>query len=127
MSEWKETEFGNIPIQWNNFEIGKTDLQIGDGNYSSKYPKQSELLDNGVPFISSNDLVNGKIKKNNLRFISVEHHSRLLKGHIKPDDVLIVVRGNGVGEVALVTNEFNDANINAQLAYLGRSKNINGP
>lgn len=126
MSELKETEFGRIPKHWDYLRIEDTDIQIGDGNYSSKYPKASELLSEGIPFISSTDLRNGKISKNNLRYISVEHHSRLLKGHIKQGDVLIVVRGNGVGQVGLVSEEFEDANINAQMAYLGRSNKING-
>lgn len=126
MSTWQETEFGKIPSNWDYLRIENTDLQIGDGNYSSKYPRASELLAEGIPFISSTDLSNGKISANSLRYISTEHHSRLLKGHIKQGDVLIVVRGNGVGQVALVSKEYEDANLNAQMAYLGRSNRIDG-
>lgn len=126
MSTWQETEFGKIPIKWNYLRIENTDLQIGDGNYSSKYPRASELLSEGIPFISSTDLINGKISADNLRYISADHHSRLLKGHIKQGDVLIVVRGNGVGQVGLVSKEYDDANLNAQMAYLGRSNRIDG-
>ncbi|ARU30438.1 hypothetical protein CAP31_01245 [Sulfuriferula sp. AH1] len=126
MSAWQETEFGKIPSHWDYLRIENTDLQIGDGNYSSKYPRASELLAEGIPFISSTDLSNGKISADNLRYISTEHHSRLLKGHIKQGDVLIVVRGNGVGQVGLVSEEYEDANLNAQMAYLGRSNKIDG-
>lgn len=84
------------------------------------------MLAEGIPFISSTDLSNGKISADNLRYISTEHHSRLLKGHIKQGDVLIVVRGNGVGQVGLVSEEYEDANLNAQMAYLGRSNKIDG-
>lgn len=126
MSAWQETEFGKIPSNWDYLRIENTDLQIGDGNYSSKYPRASELLAEGIPFISSTDLSNGKISANNLRYISTENHSRLLKGHIKQGDVLIVVRGNGVGQVGLVSEEYEDANLNAQMAYLGRSNRIDG-
>lgn len=126
MSEWQETEFGNIPSHWDYLRIENTDLQIGDGNYSSKYPRANELLSEGIPFISSTDINNGKISANNLRYISTEHHSRLLKGHIKQGDVLIVVRGNGVGQVGLVSKAYEDANLNAQMAYLGRSRKIDG-
>jgi len=126
MKDWKETEIGKIPINWNYQTISETNILIGDGNYSSKYPKQNELLDDGIPFISSNDLKNGRISSQNLRYISIEHHSRLLKGHIRKDDVLMVVRGNGVGDVAIVDACFEDANINAQIAFFRQNKNVDG-
>ena len=49
MSEWQEIEFGKIPSHWSYLRVENTDLQIGDGNYSSKYPKVSELLAEGIP------------------------------------------------------------------------------
>ena len=121
MIEWQETSVGRIPISWDFKKISDTDLHIGDGNYSLNYPRQKELLASGVPFISSNDLSNRRIRYDNLRYISPEQHSILLKGHIKEQDVLVVVRGYGVGDVALVNKQFENANINSQLAFL-RSK-----
>ncbi|TGM05387.1 restriction endonuclease subunit S [Leptospira jelokensis] len=110
MSEWKECKLGKL--------IDDGNFSVGDGNYSSKYPKQSELLSTGIPFISSNDLQNGRIVPDNLRYISQEQHFLLMKGHIRTNDLIIVVRGNGVGTVALADEKFNDSNLNAQLAFV---------
>lgn len=121
-----ETELGNVPKHWVYEYIESTDIKIGDGNYSSKYPRAEELLEEGIPFISSNDVKRGRVLPENLRYISEEQHSRLLKGHIQTNDVLMVVRGNGVGQVGLVSKEFDDANLNAQMAWLGRSQTIDG-
>ena len=118
MTKWQTTSVGRIPVSWEYKKISDTDLYINDGNYSSKYPRQKELLSAGIPFISSKDLQNGRISYTNLRYISLEQHRTLLKGHIKEQDVLIVVRGNGVGDVALVDKRFENANINAQLAFI---------
>jgi type I restriction enzyme S subunit len=98
--------------------IGEWSIHIGDGNYSSKYPKASEFLSSGVPFISASDFLDGRITPKNFRFISEEQHSTLRKGQLKSCDVLIVTRGNGVGKVAWVDNQFENCNINAQLALL---------
>lgn len=104
--------------EWKEILIGEAEIHMGDGNYSSKYPKASDFVDAGVPFISAGDFVNGRISPANFRYISQEQHSTLKKGQLKSGDVLIVSRGNGVGQVAFVDAEFEDCNINAQLVLL---------
>ena len=106
VNDWKEVSIHELPIH------------IGDGNYSSKYPKSSDFVDSGVPFITASDFNNGRISSSDFRYISEEQHSTLLKGHLKSGDVLIVTRGNGVGDIAWVDNEFDGCNINAQLVLL---------
>lgn len=108
----------NISNEWKEVQIGEANIHIGDGNYSSKYPKSSDFINVGVPFISAGDFRNGRIDSSKFRFISEEQHCTLLKGQLKRGDVLIVSRGNGVGQVAYVEKEFEDCNINAQLVLL---------
>lgn len=93
-------------------------LTYGDGNYSSKYPKASELLEYGeIPFISGKNLIDGRISHEGMRYIRPDLHAQLKKGHIKSRDTLLVTRA-GVGEVAYVSPDFEDANINAQIVFL---------
>ena len=99
-------------------ELGELNIHIGDGNYSSKYPKNSEFLDEGVPFISASDFQGRVFIADGMKYVSEEQHSVLLKGHLKPRDILVVVRGNGCGKVGLVPAEYDNANINAQLVLL---------
>ncbi|MCA9946721.1 MAG: restriction endonuclease subunit S, partial [Anaerolineales bacterium] len=98
--------------------IGDAPLQIGDGNYSSKYPKSDEFVKHGVPFITASDFKSGRISPENFRFITPQQHATLTKGHLKHGDVLVVTRGNGIGTVAFVDKQFEGANINAQLVLL---------
>lgn len=44
-------------------KIKDLDIYISDGNYSSKYPKSNEFIDNGVPFIRCNNFENNSITK----------------------------------------------------------------
>jgi type I restriction enzyme S subunit len=103
---------------WIAKAIGDAPIHIGDGNYSSKYPKSSEFVKNGIPFITASDFRNGRISSANFRYISPELHATLTKGHLRAGDVLLVTRGNGLGTVAFVDKEFEGANINAQLVLL---------
>lgn len=100
-----------------NTTIGDSPLVISDGNYSSKYPKKDEFLAEGVPFISANNLKDGHVVWENMKFISHNQHATLKKGHLQHGDVLLVTRGS-LGLSAYVSNEFVGANINAQIVLL---------
>jgi type I restriction enzyme S subunit len=106
---FSDTKAAHLTIE----EICKT----GDGNHSSKYPKNSELVVKGVPFVRANNIVDGNISPINMRFISEKKHNELKKGHLKTGDVLITNRGE-IGSLAIVDAVFNGSNLNSQIAWL---------
>ena len=112
------TSPARIPIHpdWPMVEIGNV-CQIGDGNHSSNYPKASEMVSAGVPFIRGTNLIDGRIDPNDMRFISREKHIQLKKGHLKTGDVIFTNRGE-IGKVAIVDSRFDGSNLNSQLAWL---------
>ncbi len=102
---------------WPVSAIGELDIQIADGNYSSKYPTSSEFVESGVPFIRANNLRDMTVVADDMRFISTDKHHELQKGHLAEGDVLITTRGD-IGNIAVVPRAFHDANINAQIVLL---------
>ncbi|MFA5648771.1 MAG: restriction endonuclease subunit S [Bacteroidales bacterium] len=106
--------------EWEEVELGKLKLDVSDGNYSSKYPSQSDFLKSGVPFIRSNNLKNGTVVDKDMRFISEKQHSEITKGHLKEGDILLSTRGE-LGTVALVPKKHIGSNINAQLVRINTS------
>ncbi|WP_386684129.1 restriction endonuclease subunit S [Loktanella sp. R86503] len=90
---------------------------IGDGNHSSKYPKKSEMVADGVPFLRSSNIQNGAIDRNEMLYISDAKHAELKKGHLKGGDVLFTNRGE-IGKVAIVPEDLEGANLNSQVAWL---------
>lgn len=112
--EMVNSEYGLIPKNWSLKRIDEMNLDISDGNYSSKYPTKQEFKDEGIPFIRGTDFVGYSISKKALMFITPEKHSILKKGHLKKNDILITTRGE-IGRIAFVSDDFIDANINAQL------------
>lgn len=98
-------------------EIGKLGLFISDGNYSAKYPKSSDFVAKGTPFIRANNIKNNTVIEEDMYYISIKQHNVLLKGHVKKGDLLITTRGN-IGQVGIVPAELDDSNINAQIVLL---------
>jgi type I restriction enzyme M protein len=109
-----------------NWDVKKIEdiCQIGDGNHSSKYPKSSEMLDQGVKFVRSLNISNGELIDTNLIYISPEKHKELKKGHLCENDVLVTNRGE-IGKVAIVSREFHGANLNSQIAWLRPKGEVN--
>ena len=91
--------------------------QIGDGNHSSNYPKASEMVQQGVPFLRAGNIQSGTVFNKDLKFITPEKHLVLKKGHLKKGDVLVTNRGE-IGKTAIVPKIFDGANLNSQIAWL---------
>ncbi len=114
---YKHTEIGVIPEDWVVNSLKELNLDISDGNYSSKYPKSSDFRFIGVPFIRANNVRTMQIVDDDLRFISETQHSELLKGHLKRNDILVTTRGE-IGQIAFVPDRHIGSNINAQLVRI---------
>lgn len=112
--EMINSEIGLIPKNWTIKRIDELNLDISDGNYSSKYPTKQEFKEEGIPFIRGTDFVGYSISKKALMYITPEKHDELKKGHLKKNDILITTRGE-IGRIAFISDDFIDANINAQL------------
>ena len=97
--------------------------KIGDGNHSSKYPKKDEMVESGIPFIRSTNIINGALSAKELVYLTEAKHKELKKGHLKTGDVLITNRGE-IGKVAIVDERFNNANLNSQIAWLRCNPNL---
>jgi type I restriction enzyme S subunit len=98
-------------------DILKNLCLIGDGNHSSKYPKKSEMVECGVPFIRGTNIVDGELSDTDVLYITEKKHAALKKGHLKVGDVLITNRGE-IGKIAIVDERFDGANLNSQIAWL---------
>jgi type I restriction enzyme S subunit len=120
---WNEELQKEIPKGWKVGKFEDLELDVTDGNYSSKYPSYSEFTSSGVPFIRGTDFFGKCISPFNLLYISEEKHKELKKGHTKRGDILMGTRGE-IGKCAFITNDFIDVNINAQLVRINGGKNF---
>ncbi|MEP0961031.1 MAG: restriction endonuclease subunit S [Roseobacter sp.] len=109
--------FSEFEGTWVEKSLEDLNVEISDGNYGEMYPTQEQFVSDGVPFIRANNLRDGTIRSDDMRFISPELHEVLRSGHLKLSDILVTTRGD-IGMVSFVPLEFVGANINAQLCLL---------
>ena len=108
---------GSEFCEWEEKTIDKLPILISDGNYGELYPTSDDFKPNGVPFLRANNIKNLKIDTSDTKYISEEQHSTLTAGHLLTNDILITTRGE-LGNLALIENEHNGSNINAQICLL---------
>ncbi|MEI6324992.1 MAG: restriction endonuclease subunit S, partial [Gemmataceae bacterium] len=93
--EW----LGDVPEHWEVTRF-KRIAELIDGDRSSAYPSDQDIVDEGIPFLSSKNIVGYKFFNTGLRFITQEKFDALLRGKILDNDLAITVRGT-IGQVAI--------------------------
>lgn len=73
--------------------------------------------ENGVPFLRIQNLNNSTVNLEDVLFISEETHDALERSKIRAGDFLITIAGT-IGRVAIVPDEFPEANCNQAVAIL---------
>lgn len=94
-----------------------------DGDRSSEYPKDSDLVDSGMLFLSSKNIVNRGLDLSDAKFITLEKFNRLNRGKALDKDLIVKVRGSTgrIGELAIFDEEkcgYSTAFINAQMMII---------
>ena len=113
--EW----LGEVPAHWETTPLRYVATMI-DGDRSSSYPSEDDLVDEGVPFVSSKNIVGYKFTDVNLNFITPEKFSSLGRGKLRDGDLVITVRGT-IGHVAVFDSAVIGSNtgfINAQMMII---------
>lgn len=93
--EW----LGEVPEHWEVRRL-KAVADLIDGDRSSAYPSGDDVVAEGIPFLSSRNIVNSKFQEKDLQFITEEKFSELSRGKIRDGDLAITVRGT-IGHVAI--------------------------
>ncbi len=86
---------------WPSIQLGDV-AQFVNGDRGENYPKQTDYVDNGIPFIGAGDLVDGRVSTASCTRISDVAFERLRGGKIQLRDLLFCLRGS-LGKVARVT------------------------
>jgi len=113
--EW----LGQVPEHWEVTPL-KYKCELIDGDRSSSYPSGDDLIDEGIPFVSSKNISEHKLTRSNLVCITKEKFDQLRQGKLEPNDLVITVRGT-IGNVGVFDpNELgcDTAFINAQMMIM---------
>jgi type I restriction enzyme S subunit len=109
VKDFKKTEFGEFPKQWSIRTIQSLidDSSIVshlDGNHGALYPRADEFKQDGVPYITANDLTGARVDFSQCKYLSPKRASTFRKGIAKDGDVLFAHNAT-VGPTGLLTTE----------------------
>ncbi|MGU9409621.1 restriction endonuclease subunit S [Clostridium perfringens] len=120
---YKMTELGEIPNEWQIKNLEDISCLI-DGDRSSRYPGEKDIVEHGILFLSTQNIIDSKIVYKNCKFITEEKFDELSKGKLQKNDLVITLRGS-IGNVAKFNGDIYDTGfINAQIMII-RSNDIN--
>lgn len=108
----------DLPDRWEFVRLSEL-VVFENGDRSSRYPSQSDLKNEGIPFFGAKDMIDGElVVDNDLRFISEEKFSELSNGKLKEKDFVVLLRGT-VGKIAQFNvSKFDTGFINAQMLII---------
>ena len=100
--EW----IGKIPSHWVRTNvrmlIGKGFLEVQDGNHGEIHPKSEDYIDDGIPFVMSNNLRDGIVDYESCKKLDKDLTDKLRIGFSKNGDVLLTHKGT-IGRVSIVS------------------------
>ena len=102
--EFRQNEKLLKNLSWIKLEV--SNIQFGTT------PSGANFKNKGIPFIRSQDFVNGYIDTERLVYISKEDHHRQIKSSLRKNDILIAAVGATIGAVGLLTTTGGNFNQN---------------
>ena len=119
-SEFKKTEVGEIPVDWEVKKLGVVTKLIKDGTHNPP-----SRVDEGIPLLSAENIFNRKINYGiNEKNISIDDYNNMHKNYtIDKGDILMTIVGT-IGRVAVVKDD-NKFTVQRSVAIIKSSEELN--
>lgn len=91
--------------------------ELINGDRSSNYPSQDELVDDGVLFLNTTNITDDGLDLEKCNFITTEKFRALGRGKLQSGDIVITLRGS-LGQTAIFNCNYDTAFINAQMMII---------
>ena len=111
---YKQTEVGVIPEEWNVEPLG----ELSDFVTSGSRGWAQFYSESGALFIRSQNVRDGRLSFEDVQYVSPPTGAEGNRTKVKPNDLLITITGNSVGNVALVEQAFDEAYISQHVGLV---------
>jgi type I restriction enzyme S subunit len=105
-----------IPSRWSWITIGDTCTKTGSG--STPRGGKDVYVQNGVPFLRSQNVYNDGVRLDDVAYIDESTHVRMSGTSVKPGDLLLNITGGSMGRCCRVPDHFAIANISQHVAII---------
>ena len=119
-------QFQQFPKDWQIVELGKSGLEIIDGDRGKNYPKRDEFEDEGFClFLNTGNIKSDSFWFGDCNFITEAKDAVLRKGKLKRNDIILTTRGT-IGAVAFYHDQipFDHMRINSGMVVIRCPRNL---
>ena len=121
--EYKMTELGEIPVEWEVSNLKSISEFITKGSTPTTYG--FEWVKEGILFLKSDCVTDNGFKIGSAMRISKEAHDFMKRSKVKSGDILLSITGN-IGRPCIIPDYIEEANINQHVARIRiNSLNLN--
>lgn len=113
-----------IPSEWAWGNINEIEIFVGSG--STPKGGKSVYVQNGIPFIRSQNVYSDKLHLDDIAFIPKEIHEQMSRSQLKPGDVLLNITGASIGRSTVVPTSLKEGNVNQHVCII-RTPNLINP
>ena len=105
-----------IPPNWIWVQLGDVCSKTGSG--STPRGGKSVYIEEGVPFLRSQNVHNSGLQISDVAFISHETHGKMSGTAVRAGDILLNITGGSIGRCCIVPSEFGEANVSQHVAII---------
>lgn len=113
---------GKIPVHWRIDRLKDLTLKIGSG--ITPTGGATVYVDEGIPFLRSQNIHFNGLHLEDVAFITEEQHSIMPNTHLKEGDVLLNITGASVGRCYYVSKNLCPANVNQHVCIIRPSSKL---
>ena len=123
MNKVPNLRFKEFSGDWGSKKIGEITIKVGSG----KTPKggNSVYTDEGIIFLRSQNVLNGKLSLDDVAYITEDINSTMKSTEVYPNDILLNITGASIGRSCCVPESFERANVNQHVCIIRLNKNYN--
>lgn len=122
-TEFKDSELGRIPKDWEVKNINDIAVFVGSG----VTPKGGQVVYKafGIPFIRSQNVYSDGLRLDDVAYIDEEQNSKMKRTEFKEDDILLNITGASIGRCTFVPVGFGIGNVNQHVCIIRANSSIN--
>jgi type I restriction enzyme S subunit len=117
-----ELRFKEFEGEWIGFTISKVASKVNSG--STPRGGEKVYVDDGIPFIRSQNVLNDSLNIDDASYISPEVHQQMNNSAVLPNDVLLNITGGSIGRSCVVPLDTGEANVNQHVCIIRLKKNF---
>lgn len=111
-----DLRFSEFKSPWSLLKLGSVTTKVGSG--STPRGGRDVYVNEGIPFIRSQNVNENRLNTTEMAYISDEVHSSMRASYVEANDILLNITGASIGRSCVVPRNFNTGNVNQHVCII---------